>query len=120
MFRTNSIKHCRLLAQQAERSLQEQTHNLNAREAELRNADEKIAALETRIATVSAATQGDLDEMTALRTTISALDREKDALQAAVDEKTEKVVQLEEALYAKERSATELQRNVAELESAVE
>ncbi len=69
---------------------------------------------------MAVASKGDQDEILSLRTTITALDREKDALQAVVDEKTEKVVQLEEALRAKDRSTQDLKLNLEELEAAVE
>lgn len=41
------------------------------------------------------------EEMAVLQKSISALDREKDALQDEVDEKTEKLVVLQEELYKK-------------------
>ena len=108
------------MTEQAERSLEEQTLDLNRKEIELRNAEEKLATLERHIDIISVTSRGDKDEITTLRATIAALDREKDVLQAAVDEKTEKLAQLEEALYAKDRGTNELKLNIGELESTVE
>ena len=108
-----------MLADQAERSLEEQTLALNRKEIELRNAEDKLATLERHVDTLSVTSKGDRDEITTLRATISALDREKDVLQAAVDEKTEKVAQLEEALFSKDRNTNELKLNIGELESTV-
>ena len=113
------VNRYRLLAEQAERSLEEQTLALNRKEIELRNAEDKLAALERHVDTLSVTSKGDRDEITTLRATIAALDREKDVLQAAVDEKTEKVAQLEEALFSKDRNTNELKLNIGELESTV-
>ena len=113
------VNRHRLLAEQAERSLEEQTLALDRKEIELRNAEDKLATLERHVDTLSVTSKGDRDEITTLRATIAALDREKDVLQAAVDEKTEKVAQLEEALYSKDRNTNELKLNIGELESTV-
>ena len=113
------VNRHRLLAEQAERSLEEQTLALNRKEIELRNAKDKLATLERHVDTLSVTSKGDRDEITTLRATIAALDREKDVLQAAVDEKTEKVAQLEEALFSKDRNTNELKLNIGELESTV-
>ena len=113
------VNRYRLLAEQAERSLEEQTLALNRKEIELRNAEDKLATLERHVDTLSVTSKGDRDEITTLRATIAALDREKDVVQAAVDEKTEKVAQLEEALFSKDRNTNELKLNIGELESTV-
>ena len=92
---------------------------LNRKEIEVQNAEEKLTTLERHVDTMSVTSKGDRDEITTLRATIAALDREKDLLQAAVDEKTEKVAQLNEILYSKDRSTNELKLNLGELESTV-
>lgn len=48
------------------------------------------------------------EEVASLQKAISALDREKDALQDDVDQKTEKLVVLQEELSKKVRATTEL------------
>ena len=60
--------------------------------------------LEDQLAAMKRASQGDRDELSKLRSAIAALDREKDDLQIAVDEKTEMEVSRSEAMAAKVRS----------------
>ena len=60
------------------------------------------------------------DEVAQLRGTISALDREKDNLQMAIDEKTERVVELERELNDRGRSLGDHRTTIDTLEARLE
>ena len=85
----------RLLAEQAERSLEDSQARLALREGSLRTTEDAVAQLEQQVQDLQRTNATDLDEITRLRATISSLDREKDLLQSEVDDKTERMVQLE-------------------------
>ena len=55
-----------------------------------------------------------------MRTTLAAVDREKDALQVGVDEKTERVAMLNAELHDKERVVSDLKVRVGELEAQLQ
>jgi glycine cleavage system regulatory protein len=57
--------------------------------------------LEEQVAALKRASQVDRDELAKLRATVTALDREKDLLQAAVDEKTEMGVKQQETVVVR-------------------
>ncbi len=88
----------RLLTEQAERTLDDNTATLNRKEQELRSTEDKMTTLEHQLDSMTVTSRGDRDEITTLRATIAALDREKDLLQGQVDERTERIAQLEQDL----------------------
>ena len=51
-----------------------------------------------------------------LRATTTALDREKDALQAALDERTERAAALDDQLTRREREISDMRGSIADLE----
>uniref|UniRef100_A0A8C9SW36 Centrosomal protein 135 n=1 Tax=Scleropages formosus TaxID=113540 RepID=A0A8C9SW36_SCLFO len=60
------------------------------------------------------------DEMAVLQKTVSALDREKDALQEQVDQKTEKIAGLLEELSSKEKSLAHVRSTIADMENSLQ
>ena len=51
-----------------------------------------------------------------LRATTTSLDREKDALQAALDERTERAAALDDQLTRREREISEMRVSISDLE----
>ena len=90
-----------MLAEHAETSLQEAQQQLSRKEIVLRQLEEKCVRLEQRIAELEHLMKKDLEQISRLKTTVTALDNDKDALQGVVDDKTEKVVILNEELARK-------------------
>lgn len=80
---------CRVLADQAERAMKDQQTLLEHKESELRSMEEHVRLLEEQVSSLKRISEADRDELSKLRATVAALDREKDELQIAVDEKTE-------------------------------
>jgi centrosomal protein CEP135 len=91
----------RMLAEHAETSLQDAQQQLARKEALLRQQEEKGVRLEQRVAELESLMKKDLEQISRLRATVGALDGDKDSLQMAVDEKTEKVVALNDELGRK-------------------
>ncbi|XP_061408482.1 centrosomal protein of 135 kDa-like isoform X3 [Lethenteron reissneri] len=60
------------------------------------------------------------EEVASLRAAVSDLDREKDGLQEAVDDKTEAIVVLEERLAQKDKSIGDLRVTASELQSTLD
>ena len=60
------------------------------------------------------------DEVNELRSTVASIDREKDALQIAVDEKTERLIDLERNLMERGRTVSDLRATVSDLETRLE
>ena len=56
------------------------------------------------------------DDADNLRSTATALDREKDALQAALDERTEREAELDHQLNSREREIADLKIMISNLE----
>lgn len=80
---------CRVLADQAERAMKDQQTLLEHKESDLRSMEEHVRLLEEQVSSLKRVNEADRDELSKLRATIAELDREKDELQIAVDEKTE-------------------------------
>lgn len=78
-----------MLAEQAERAMKDQQTMLEHKESELKSMEEHIRLLEEQVSSLKRVSEADRDELSKLRATIAELDREKDELQIAVDEKTE-------------------------------
>lgn len=91
----------RLLAEQAERALKDQQVQLDNKDMDLRAVNEHAHLLEEQVAALKRVSQADRDELAKLRATVAALDREKDELQAAVDEKTENEVKRQDSVAAR-------------------
>uniref|UniRef100_A0A3Q1FNH4 Centrosomal protein 135 n=1 Tax=Acanthochromis polyacanthus TaxID=80966 RepID=A0A3Q1FNH4_9TELE len=92
----------RLLQEQMEQSLSDTQHRLSVKMNELHAAHEQIEKLEQRMGEyLSQQSSKHREEVAVLHKSVSALDREKDALQDEVDQKTEKLVVLQEELSKK-------------------
>jgi len=91
----------RVLAEQAERAMKDQQTLLEHKESELRSAEEHVRLLEEQVSSLKRITEADREELAKLRATVSELDREKDELQMAVDEKTEQEASQMDAVAAR-------------------
>ncbi|XP_019624383.1 PREDICTED: centrosomal protein of 135 kDa-like [Branchiostoma belcheri] len=110
----------RLLAEQTEASLEDCQRRLTRKVGELQQAEERGHTQAERIDDLTRVSTNLKDEVAQLRGAVSSLDREKDGLQMNVDEKTERVVGLEENVANKEKLISELRLNVGELETRLD
>ncbi|XP_006816961.1 centrosomal protein of 135 kDa [Saccoglossus kowalevskii] len=106
----------RLLAEQAERSLEDHQRRLNKKSGELQASQELSDRLEKKLGEVSDSNSANRGEIAQLRGTIASLDREKDILQVTVDEKTEKIVALETELLDREAMVNEMRMSLSDLD----
>uniref|UniRef100_A0A667ZY72 Centrosomal protein 135 n=1 Tax=Myripristis murdjan TaxID=586833 RepID=A0A667ZY72_9TELE len=109
----------RLLQEQMEQTLCDTQHRLSVKMNELSAAHEQIEKLEERIGELSQQGSGHRDEVAVLQKTISALDREKDALQDEVDQKTEKLVVLQGELSKKEKTLEDVRLTVTNMDNSL-
>uniref|UniRef100_A0A671TVH7 Centrosomal protein 135 n=1 Tax=Sparus aurata TaxID=8175 RepID=A0A671TVH7_SPAAU len=109
-----------LLQEQMEQSLSDTQHRLSVKMSELHAAHEQIEKLEERIGELSQHGSKHREEVAVLQKSVSALDREKDALQDEVDQKTEKLVVLEEDNAKKVvTTITNMDNSLAQLQGAL-
>ncbi|XP_023248985.1 centrosomal protein of 135 kDa isoform X2 [Seriola lalandi dorsalis] len=109
----------RLLQEQMEQSLSDTQHRLSVKMNELHAAHGQIQKLEERIGELSQRGSKHKEDVVVLQKSVSALDREKDALQDEVDQKTEKLVALQEELSTKENTLEDVKITVTTMESSV-
>ncbi|XP_073333060.1 centrosomal protein of 135 kDa [Pagrus major] len=109
----------RLLQEQMEQSLSDTQHRLSVKMNELHAAHEQIEKLEERIGELSQHGSRHKEEVAVLHKSISALDREKDTLQDEVDQKTEKLVVLEEETAKKEQTLKEVRLTVTNMDNSL-
>ncbi|XP_076873237.1 centrosomal protein of 135 kDa isoform X3 [Brachyhypopomus gauderio] len=110
----------RLLQDQMEKSLSDIQHRLSVKTSELQAAHQQIDKLEEKIAELSRRDSSQKDEVAVLQKAIAGLDREKDALQDAVDLKAEGMVLLQDQLHKKEKTLTEVRLAITELETSLD
>uniref|UniRef100_A0A8C9T606 Centrosomal protein 135 n=1 Tax=Scleropages formosus TaxID=113540 RepID=A0A8C9T606_SCLFO len=110
----------RLLQEQMEQSLSDCQHQVSVKKNELLAAQQQIEKQEKKIAELSRHSFEHGDEMAVLQKTVSALDREKDALQEQVDQKTEKIAGLLEELSSKEKSLAHVRSTIADMENSLQ
>ncbi|XP_041463887.1 testis-specific gene 10 protein-like isoform X2 [Lytechinus variegatus] len=110
----------RLIADQTEHSVEEYQRRLHIKSNDLQIAEERIVRLEERITDMNANNALLREEINELRGTVSSIDREKDALQIAVDEKTERSLDLERELMDRGRTIADLRATVTDLEARLE
>ena len=85
----------------------EQVHQEDVRvqyvlRSELESSKEKCEALESRIEILSLNSSEVSTEISRLRAALTALDREKDALAMALDDKTERLAEVEDSMKKQE------------------
>ncbi|XP_062412603.1 centrosomal protein of 135 kDa [Sardina pilchardus] len=110
----------RLLQEQMEQSLSDVQHRLSVKTSELQAAHQKIERLEDRISDLSHHGSSQKDEASVLQSALAALDREKDALQDAVDHKTETLALLQDELRSKEKTLKEVRLTVTDMENSLD
>ncbi|KAM9435733.1 centrosomal protein of 135 kDa isoform 2-T2 [Clarias gariepinus] len=110
----------RLLQEQMEKSLSDVQHRLSVKASELQAAHQQMDKLEERITELSRNGISQKDEVGVLQTAIASLDREKDILQEAVDQKAESIVLLQDQLHKKEKMLTEVRLTITEMEISLE
>jgi len=81
--------------------MKDQQTLLEHRESELQSKEEQIRLLEDQLSSLKRGSEADRDELLKLRATVAELDREKDELQMAVDEKTEQEASRVDAVAAR-------------------
>ncbi|XP_028259156.1 centrosomal protein of 135 kDa isoform X2 [Parambassis ranga] len=113
----------RLLQEQMEQSLSDTQHRLSVKMNELHVAYDHIEKLEERIVCLpgelSQQSSKHKEEVAVLQKSVSALDREKDALQDEVDQKTEKLVALQEELSKKEKTLEDVRLTVTNMDKSL-
>ncbi|CAL8306953.1 unnamed protein product [Lota lota] len=109
----------RLLQEQMERSLSDVQHRLSAKTNELHATQKHNAQLEERLGELSGVGSCHKEEVAALHKSITALDKEKDALQDEVDLKTERLVELQEELARKEKTLEDLRITVTNMDNSL-
>lgn len=90
-----------MLAEETEKSLEEAQKRLNIYEKSMRTQEQRGTEMQDRHCEMTRANQLSREEIAQLRTTISALDREKDSLQLAVDDKTERMARFTDDIVTK-------------------
>ncbi|XP_036377258.1 centrosomal protein of 135 kDa isoform X2 [Megalops cyprinoides] len=105
----------RLLQEQVEQSLSDCQHRLSVKTDELHAAHAQIQKLEEQIGELSRR-----EQVTALQKTLTFLDREKDALQDAVDQKTERIVVLQDELASKEKTLAAVRQTVTDMDNSLQ
>lgn len=110
----------RLLQEQMEKSLADVQHRLSVKASELQAAHQQMDTLEERIAELTRNGSSQKDEVVSLQTAIASLDREKDILQEAMDQKAESLVLLQDQLHKKEKMLTEVRLTITEMENSLE
>ncbi|XP_034736787.1 centrosomal protein of 135 kDa isoform X2 [Etheostoma cragini] len=109
----------RLLQEQMEQSLSDTQHRLSVKMNELHAAREQIEKLEETIGELSQKGFKHKEEVAVLQKSISALDREKDALQDEVDLKTEKLVVVQEELSRKDQTLKDVRVTVTNMDNSL-
>ncbi|KAK2182666.1 hypothetical protein NP493_341g01017 [Ridgeia piscesae] len=113
----SSANQMRILQEQTEHALKDVQKKLSRKEEEIDQRQDDLVHLEKDMVTVENDNRCARDEICHLRHTIACMDKEKDALQMCVDEKTELNVQLENDISLKNRLIGKLRANVTEVEA---
>ncbi|XP_028406798.1 centrosomal protein of 135 kDa-like isoform X2 [Dendronephthya gigantea] len=110
----------RLIAEQAERSVEDCQRQLARKNDDLRENDEKLESMEERIDEMEKVNSALRQDIVKLRGTVKSLDIEKDNLQQQVDEKTERVMALEARRTKQDKNENELKLTIDDLEAKLQ
>ncbi|XP_061096590.1 centrosomal protein of 135 kDa isoform X1 [Conger conger] len=105
----------RLLQEQMDQSVSEYKNNMLVKSEQLSAAHAQISNLEERLGELRCR-----DEVNTLQKSVAALDRQKDALQDAVDEKTERIVSLQDEIGNKEKTLAAVRLTVTDMEKSLQ
>lgn len=86
--------------------MRDQQALLEHKESELQSTEEHVRLLEEQVSSLKRVGDADRDELSKMRATVAELDREKDELQIAVDEKTEQEASRADAVAARVGAAS--------------
>uniref|UniRef100_A0A673VZK0 Centrosomal protein 135 n=1 Tax=Salmo trutta TaxID=8032 RepID=A0A673VZK0_SALTR len=117
---SSALRYCLSVSEQMEQSLFDTQHRLSVKTNELHAAHQQMEKLEEKIAELSRHGSTQRDGVTVLQKTVSALDREKDALQDDVDQKTESLALLQDELFRKEKTLEEVRHTVKDMENSLD
>lgn len=109
----------RIVNEQLQRSLDDYQHRLSIQRGELESAEAQIKMLEENIGKLHLKMTSQDQEAHVMKKTIGVIDKEKDFLQEAVDEKTEQIANLQENLANKEKAIAQMQITFSEYESSL-
>ena len=110
----------RLLAEDSERALDELRRQLGIKHEELHNFEQANFRLEKKLMDSQELNRSHKDEINSLRMTVHSLDKDKDDLLMASDEKAVENVTLKQDLASKLREVDELNQQLAQLDAALD
>ncbi|XP_077972139.1 centrosomal protein of 135 kDa-like [Styela clava] len=108
---------CRM---QLDASLENTKQKLSKKMKEHEVLEDRVRVLENRIAELLDTSTRQTDDATGLRTTVTILDREKDGLQATLDEKTEKIALLEDQIAKRESQIMDQRVTISNIEKQLD
>nr|CAB3229903.1 centrosomal protein of 135 kDa [Phallusia mammillata] len=114
------LEDVKMVKSQVDVSLDNTQRNLSRKSTDLALAEDRIRQLENRVSELLDVSSKQTEDAATLRATTTALDREKDALQAALDERTERAAALEEQLSRRERDLSDMRISLADLEAKLD
>ncbi|XP_053779112.1 centrosomal protein of 135 kDa isoform X2 [Desmodus rotundus] len=109
----------RIVNEQLQQSLDDYQHRLSIKRGELESAQAQIKILEENIGKLHLKMTSQDQEAHVMKKTIGVIDKEKDFLQEAVDEKTELIANLQESLANKEKAIAQMKITFSEYESSL-
>ncbi|XP_029460633.1 testis-specific gene 10 protein [Rhinatrema bivittatum] len=108
----------RLMNDKTQRALADTQRRLSVKNNELQMAQEKIGCFEEKLAELTSLSIAHREEISILKSSVSDLDKEKDSLLDSMDDKTEKLISLEENLKLKEKAVLDLKKIIREIEDS--
>lgn len=114
------LEDIRMGKAQVDASLEATQRHLNRKSTDLSAADDRIKILESRVSDLLDSSGKQNEDISKLRATVSSLDRDKDEMQAGLEEKLDRINNLEDQLSKCERENIELKLTIGNLESKLE